>query len=141
MKKLTILFSMVLFMAVSVMAQSTSPIGVWKTIDDETGKAKSHVEIYKGSDGKLHGKIVKLLLKSNDSVCEDCPGDRKGQKLVGMEIIWDMEKDGDEYDDGKIFKADNGKTYKGKIWVEDGKLMVRGYIGFIYRTQEWERVK
>ncbi|HHS95446.1 MAG TPA: DUF2147 domain-containing protein, partial [Phaeodactylibacter sp.] len=26
-------------------AQST-PIGVWKTIDDETGEAKSHVEIY-----------------------------------------------------------------------------------------------
>ncbi|MFT5617752.1 MAG: hypothetical protein ACI85I_000977, partial [Arenicella sp.] len=58
MKKITLLFSMGLFMAISVMAQSTSPIGVWKTIDDETGKAKSHVEVYKGSDGKLHGKIV-----------------------------------------------------------------------------------
>ncbi|MFT5915613.1 MAG: hypothetical protein ACJAWV_002486 [Flammeovirgaceae bacterium] len=141
MKKITLLFSMGLFMAISVMAQSTSPIGVWKTIDDETGKAKSHVEVYKGSDGKLHGKIVKLLLKSEDAVCDVCPGDKKGKKLMGMEVIWGMEKDGDEYEDGKILKADNGKTYKGKIWVEDGKLMVRGYIGFVYRTQEWDRVK
>ena len=38
-----------------------TPVGVWKTIDDESGKAKSHVKIYE-RNGKLYGKVTKLLL-------------------------------------------------------------------------------
>ncbi len=34
--------------------------GTWKTIDDGTKKAKSHVEIYK-SGNKYYGKVAKLL--------------------------------------------------------------------------------
>lgn len=37
-----------------------SPIGIWKTVDDESGQEKSHVEIFQ-KNGKLYGKIVKLL--------------------------------------------------------------------------------
>ena len=32
--------------------------GKWKTIDDETGKPKSIVEITKKSDGKYYGRII-----------------------------------------------------------------------------------
>jgi len=57
--------------------------------------------------------------------------------IVGMVIINDMEKDEDEWGNGTILDPENGKIYRCKLWVEDGKLMVRGYIAFLYRTQTW----
>ena len=38
--------------------------GYWTTIDDETGKAKSVVQIYQYK-GKYHGRIVDLLEDKN----------------------------------------------------------------------------
>lgn len=120
-----------------------SPIGKWKTIDDETGDEKSVVEIYE-RDGKLYGKIIKLFRKPGedpDPICDKCDKDdpRYGQKVIGMEIMKDMVKDGNEYEDGEILKPDEGKIYDCRIWREGNKLYVRGYWGFLYRTQEWIR--
>ena len=140
-KGITILFFVV--MAIAVNAQSV--LGKWKTIDDETGKPKSIVEISQ-KDGKLYGTIVKLFREEGedpDPICDDCTDDRKDQKVIGMEIIRDMEKDGNEWDDGTICDPKNGKVYDCKLWLEDGnpnKLNVRGYIAFFFRTQYWERV-
>lgn len=121
----------------SVQAQSV--IGKWKTIDDETGKPKSVVEIYEKS-GKIHGKVIKLFRTPSEDQnpsCKDCPGDRKGQKILGMEIIRGMKKDGTEYEDGTILDPKTGKVYDCKLWLENGKLQVRGYIAFFFRTQTW----
>jgi len=115
-------------------------VGRWKTIDDETGQAKSIVEIYE-KGGKYYGRVVDLLMKPDDTVCEACPGPRKGQKIVGMDIITDMVKSGDEYEGGQILDPVKGKVYDCKFWEEDGKLMVRGYLGFFYRTQIWYPAK
>jgi uncharacterized protein (DUF2147 family) len=57
--------------------------------------------------------------------------------VTGMEIIQDMVNDGKEWVDGKIMDPENGKVYRCKLWVENGKLRVRGYISFLYRTQTW----
>lgn len=116
-------------------------LGKWKTIDDETGEEKSVVEFYK-RDGKVYGKIVKLFRKEGqdpDPVCTECPKDdpRHEKKIIGMEIIKDLQKDGDEYVEGTVLKPDEGQIYKCKIWLDDGKLNIRGYWGFFYRTQEW----
>jgi len=116
-----------------------SIIGKWKSIDDETGKEKSIVEIYM-KDGKAYGKIIKLFREPNeeqDPVCEECTDYRKGKKIIGMTIITNMEKDGDEWEDGEILDPNNGKIYDCKLWVEDGNLQVRGYIAFFFRTQTW----
>lgn len=122
-------------------------IGVWKTIDDETGKAKSHVKIYK-KDGKLYGKIVKLYREKGEDPnpkCTKCPGDRKNKYMIGMEIIDGLKKkDGKWVKDDGILDPNNGKVYDCKIWLDDDDpnlLHVRGYIGILYRTQEWHRVK
>lgn len=115
-------------------------VGRWKTIDDETGQAKSIVEIYE-KGGKYYGRVVDLLMKPDDTVCDVCPGSRKGQKIVGMDIITDMVKTGEEYEGGQILDPVKGKVYDCKMWEEDGKLMVRGYLGFFYRTQTWYPVK
>lgn len=123
-------------------AQS-SPLGVWKTIDDNTGEAKSHIEIYE-EGGKLYGKIVKLLRKGPDTVCEKCPGAKKNKKLVGMVIIDELEPKNDFWKDGSILDPESGKEYGCSIWFEDGEtdeLKVRGkhWTG-LYRTQTWYRV-
>lgn len=139
MKKL-LFFIFYIFSSFTIYAQETSVFGIWKTIDDETNEAKAYVELYKIGD-KMHGKIIKLLIDPEDTTCDNCPDDKKDKPVKGMEIIWDMEKNGDQWIDGEILKPENGKVYNGKIWVEDGKLQVRGYIGFMYKTQTWLRVE
>jgi uncharacterized protein (DUF2147 family) len=114
--------------------------GRWKTIDDETGKMKSIVEI-SVVNGKLTGKIIELKPGEDpNKLCTACTDYRKGKKLVGMEIISGLTKDDEEWsgDDG-IMDPENGKLYDCTLWVEEGKLQVRGYIGFFFRTQTWVR--
>ncbi len=122
-------------------------IGKWKTIDDETGKDKSIVELYM-KDGKLCGKIIKLFkapTEDQDPICKVCPGDRKDKKTIGMEIIRGLQKKGNEWEgDEGILDPKTGKIYDCKLWVDETNpdlLQVRGYISFLYRTQTWKRVK
>lgn len=129
-----------------VLAQGGNSItGKWKTIDDESGEAKSVVKIYE-KEGKYYGKIVKLFRapgEDPDPVCEDCPEDdpRYKEKIIGMEIIKDLKKEGDEYIEGTVLKPDEGRIYKCKLWLENNNLKVRGYWGFLYRTQTWVRTE
>jgi len=121
-----------------------SPVGTWKTIDDETGNEKSYVEIYE-QNGKLYGKITQLLLEEDKGkVCDVCPGKKKNQPVEGMEILMGMEPVKDYWGNGKILDPKNGKVYKCYLEFEDAdKLKVRGYIGFaaLGRTQYWYRME
>lgn len=130
-----------LFMASLVSAQSVQ--GIWKTYDEKTGEPLSHVKIYE-KDDKLYGKIIKLLNPTDDDICTACPGDKKNAPILGMEIMWDLEDQGDEFDDGEIMDPANGKIYSCKIWLEnEDELIVRGYLGFslLGRSQTWYRVR
>lgn len=125
---------------------SSSVLGTWKTIDDETGSVKSLVEIYESS-GEFKGKIVKLFRKEDEDQnprCDKCDGDKKNQPLVGLEILWGLKKESDvKWIDGKIMDPKNGKTYSCKMELHDGgkRLKVRGFLGIslLGRTQVWER--
>lgn len=113
----------------------------WKTIDDETGKPRSIVEISE-RDGKYYGKIIKLFREPDedpDPVCTECDGALNGTKIIGMEIITDMKynKGNDEFHKGEILDPENGNVYDCKLWIEEGNLKVRGYLLFFYRTQTW----
>jgi len=147
MKRLTFvfLFALVFSVAPQLFAQQDPIIGKWKTIDDETGEPKSIVEIYM-RNGKFYGRVDSLFRKPGEDPnpkCDKCPEDdpRYNKPVLGMEIIKDMKKDGDEYTGGTILDPKKGKIYRCKLWIEDGKLKVRGYIAFLYRTQTWYRVK
>ena len=121
-----------------VQAQNTV-IGKWKTVDDETGETKSIVELYKKGE-KMYGKVVDILNPQHkNDVCNKCEaGDpRKNQRIIGMEIITHMQKRGNAWEGGEILDPEKGKVYRCKIWVENGKLQVRGYVAFFFRTQEW----
>ena len=126
--------------------EGASPVGRWKTIDDETGKPKSIVRIWE-ENGKLFGKVEELIRGPDEDpnpVCDKCEGDRKDKPIIGMTIMWDLERDGDSWSGGRILDPKKGKTYRCTIALEDGgkKLKVRGYIGIslLGRTQYWYRV-
>lgn len=144
-KIISLLFVSLLMVSLNLFAQNDEVTGLWKTIDDETGRVKSVVKIYT-KDGKLYGDIVKLFRlpdEDQDPICDECDEDdpRRNQKVLGMTIITDMELDADdnEWEDGEILDPKNGKVYDCKLWIEDGKLQVRGYVAFFHRTQEWIR--
>lgn len=128
------------FSLISVQAQSVT--GLWKTIDDETGKPRSIVQIEE-RDGQIFGTIVRLFRspdEEQDPVCKVCPGKRKNQRIIGMEIISGLsyDQDDEEYGGGEILDPESGNVYDCKIWLsEDGTLKVRGYVMFLYRTQTW----
>lgn len=138
MKKIMIAFTTILLSAMSF-AQIE---GKWKTIDDESGKAKSYVEIFKKADGKYYGKVSQLLIKPEDPNCSSCKDDRKGKPILGMEVIRGLKKDGNEFTGGTITDPKNGKSYKCTVTREGDKLNVRGYMGIslIGRTQTWQKV-
>ena len=129
-------------------AQMT-PVGLWKTIDDETGQEKSLVRIV-DAGGTFNGTVEKSLLNDPkvSKVCDLCTDDRKGQVIVGMEIIRGVTKnvkDDGLWDGGEILDPQKGKTYRVRLTPKDGgvKLEVRGYVGMplLGRTQTWLRVE
>ena len=139
-----ILFVLALFASMNSFAQTC--VGKWITIDDETNKKKSIVELYK-VDGKLYGKIIYLFPREgreDNPKCKKCTDDRKDQPLVGLQIVRSLKWDGEEWEGGTIVDPENGKIYTVKMWLEEGNanlLNVRGYVGPIFRTQKWVRVE
>lgn len=128
----------------SAMADNMSPEGTWKTIDDETGKAKSLVQIWI-ENNELNGKIIELIEPDEaNPKCTECEGDKKDQPILGMQFIWGLTESDGVWDDGEILDPATGSVYSSKIEVTDGgeKLDVRGYIGFAFagRSQVWQRV-
>lgn len=136
----------ILFVAVAGMftAAAQGVTGRWKTIDDETGQAKSIVEIYE-KDGKVYGKVVEILNPAKKNAkCTKCEGADKDKPIEGLVIIKGLEKDGDEYTDGDILDPNKGKLYSCTIKLDGkDKLNVRGYMGIsmLGRSQTWHRVK
>ncbi|MEL7532151.1 MAG: DUF2147 domain-containing protein [Bacteroidota bacterium] len=147
-KMIKVLPLSLVFMLMAVTALAQSPIGKWKTIDDETNKPKSIVEIYE-KDGKLYGKVIKLFREPGEEQnpkCDECDTDdpRYMQPVIGMEILKGLEKDDDEWEDGEILDPKNGSIYDCYIELEGpDKLKVRGYLGvsILGRTQYWYREK
>jgi len=131
--------------AVSASAQST-PVGLWKTIDDDGKTEKSLVRIT-DSGGVLSGRIEKIFDPSKqDSTCDKCTDERKDKPVLGMVILRNLKHDADDKDvwaGGDVLDPNNGKVYRARLKpIEGGKqLQMRGYIGPFYRTQVWLRVE
>ena len=137
----SILFIILFSLSFSVSAQDI--FGKWKTIDAETGEAKSIVEIFK-KDGKVFGRIIELLKnKDKDALCTNCEGEDYNKPVLGFELIKNLSKDGKHYKNGSIFDPEKGKKYKCRLGLDVDNpniLEVRGYISFFYATQYWIRI-
>ena len=144
----TALVAATLLAHAAAFAQAT-PVGLWKTIDDETKKEKSLIRVTE-TGGVLTGKLEKFLDPATkaDVVCDKCNDERKDKAVLGMTLVRNVKKNANDaalWDGGDILDPNNGKVYKARLKPVDGgqKLEVRGYIGvpMIGRTQTWIRVE
>lgn len=126
-------------------AADASPVGLWKNIDDVSGKPKALIRISENK-GELEGRIEQLFRPAGEDQnpkCVKCEGVLKDQPIIGMVFMSGLKKSGDEYNGGEILDPDNGKVYKSKLTLVDGgkKVNVRGYIGIpmLGRSQVWVR--
>jgi uncharacterized protein (DUF2147 family) len=122
-------------------AANPSPVGRWKTFDEDTGKPRLVVDVYQAQNGTLAAKVVETLYAPN-AACDACTGPKKNAPITGMVIFWNQKPvDADSYAGGTVLKLSNGKTYKSKLELVDGgnKLDVYGCLGFICKHQTWTR--
>ncbi len=120
-----------LLLAIPALA-AESVVGLYKTIDDESGEAKSLVQIYT-HEGKVYGRVVKLF-KDVDKKAVGVKGD---PKIVGLDVVWGLQDEGERFEGGKILDPAKGKIYGCEMWRDGDKLIVRGKIGPFGRNQTW----
>lgn len=146
--KLLVLTIQIILLALPLSARAadlSSPVGLWKTIDDNSGKPGGLIRI-ELVDGRYQGRIEKIFPEPGEDPnprCVQCEGARRNQPVVGLNFMWGLTRQGDEYQGGEILDPRTGKVYRAKLRLEDGgrKLNVRGFIGFslLGRTQVWHR--
>ena len=138
--KRTLFFAVTLLFTVTLFAQNPL-LGEWITVDDATGEQKSIVRIYQADNGKYYGTIIQLLEENGETaVCTECTGEDHNKPIVGLTIIRDMQLKDNELRGGKVLDPDNGKFYYAKVYLKDGKLILRGSLdkaGLLGRSQIW----
>lgn len=144
MKKI-LCFILIFVFTNTLLAQNAAIVGKWKTIDDETGKPLSVIEIYE-KHNKIYGKVIEIFNPKNKKIpkCEKCDGEDKNKPILGLIVVKGLTWQKDQYTNGKILDPKHGKLYKCSISFEHiDRLKVRGFIGIelLGRTQFWERIK
>lgn len=125
--------------------EQLTPVGLWYNIDDHTGQPRAEIRITENS-GVLTGYIERSLSvdpSKEKTHCNKCTDDRKGQPLIGMEIIRGARPSKDSWwEGGNVLDPEIGKSYSLRLRVADDNqsLVVRGYIGPFFRSQTWYRV-
>jgi uncharacterized protein (DUF2147 family) len=140
--KFSLVFATFLLLPFMTFAQNKY-LGMWKNLDDEDGKEKSHIKVYI-ENNELKATVVKLLPHATLRNCESCKGALKNKPIEGMSIMYGMKKQADgTYSGGIILNPKNGKEYRCTISLDDdNKMKVRGYIGIsaLGKTQYWYKL-
>ena len=141
MKKLILTLAMLIMPLAAALAQDVT--GKWK-LEDGT----AIVEVYRQGD-VYNGKIVWLQnpTEADGSPAVDSENPDKSlrsRKLIGLNMLSNLKKNGGEYTGGSIYDPGNGKTYNCSMKVDGDVLHVRGSLdkkGLLGRTMDWFRVK
>lgn len=139
-----LLLTLVALSAMTSMFAQNTIVGDWMTVDDKTGDNYSIVRIYQGDDGLYYGKIQKILMGPEDVTCTLCTGADKDAPMLNLVIIRGMHMEKGELRGGKVLDPNNGKFYYGKIYLKNGKLVLRGSLdklGAFGRNQTWVPAK
>lgn len=129
----------------SVMAQSPNAriLGQWRTVDDKDGRTKSIVVVRENAQKVVYADVVRLVDPTAQRNCAAaCPGGKANKPIEGMNILWNVTKNGNEWSGGQIMDPKDGKVYSVKLWLEgNNQLKVRGFFGvsLLGRTQTWYR--
>lgn len=137
------ILSMIFMLAPLAAVFAQDVVGKWKLSD-----GTAIVEVYQSGD-VFNGKIV-WLEKPTDAdgspaVDKNNPDKAlRSRKLLGLNMLSGLKKNGGEYTGGSIYDPGNGKTYNCSMKVEGDILKVRGSLdkkGLLGRTMDWFRVK
>jgi len=143
MRKLS-LFVLTIIISSLCFGQVEQILGDWKTVDDKTGDNFSIVHIYQGENGLYYGKVAKMLVGPAGLVCDKCESEDHNKPLEGLVIIRDMKAIDGELREGHVLDPESGKFYYGKIYLEKGRLVLRGSLdkrGWFGRNQTWIRAE
>ena len=135
--------SMMFMLAPLCAALAQDVVGKWKLED-----GSAIVEVYRQGD-VFNGKIVWLKnpTRADGSPAVDAlnpDAKLRSRKVLGLNMLSGLKKNGGEYTGGSIYDPGNGKTYNCSMKVEGDVLKVRGSLdkrGLIGRTMDWFRVK
>ncbi len=125
------------------LAQTASPIGLWRTVDDHTGTERGLVRISE-ANGVLYGRVEKIFDPVEAAkACVKCTDDRKDKPILGLDILRGLKPEGDGWGGGQIVDPQTGSVYSASARVTDGgkHLILRGYllISLLGRSQTWTR--
>lgn len=134
-----------LFLAMgSLMAQTNQEaiIGTW-----ETDAKDAKMEIFKTGNlyyGRLlwGNKVVEADGKTSKKDSKNPDEKLRTRNIIGIVNLKNLKFDDGKYVDGEIYDPPSGKTYSCKAWMENGKLNLRGFIGFslLGRTAIWHKL-
>jgi uncharacterized protein (DUF2147 family) len=141
MKQLITVILLFTGMTLSAQTKADDIVGVWLT----NGKEPAKIQVYKAGD-KYFGKIVWLKNPDKDGKpkvdSKNPDKNNQSQKIMGLVILQNFKFDDDEWEDGKIYDPESGKTYSCNMSLNGiNTLKVRGYIGvsLLGRTETWTR--
>ncbi len=142
MRKVLFIMMAIMASAVGMMAQVDQIVGDWATVDDKTGNQYAIVHVYQADNGLYYGKITKMLMGSQNLTCTKCEGEDKDRPIEGLTIIRGMKNIDGVLREGRVLDPESGKFYYGKIYLDNGKLVLRGSLdkrGIFGRNQTWIR--
>ena len=141
MRKTLTFLATLLALPLAAQAQSDSPFGRWKTLDDETGKAMTIVEVYRAQNDTLAARIVENI--AAPPTCTRCFGANKDRSIIGMNVLWGLRNNNGTWGGGNGLKPSTGDTFTARsLEVIDGgrRLKVTGCKArFLCRSAEWVR--
>lgn len=121
----------------TLQAVSSSPIEGRYWTEDKSGI----IELYRNGE-EVSGRV---LWRSKPLKDEQNPDpELRGRSMVGVTFLTGFTQAENEWRGGTVYSADNGRTYRGKLWLEnDGQtLKMRGFLGIslLGRTATFERL-
>jgi uncharacterized protein (DUF2147 family) len=141
-KEAAVLVTILSAMLADPAVAQNSAVGLWKNAEPDK------VTLIRISEegGKLVGKIEKVLknnVEDTTARCAKCKDEIKDKPMVGLQLIWDMEKDGNRSSGGKLLDPETGRIVNCRLETEEGGkvLKVRGSIAFLSKTQTWTRAE
>jgi uncharacterized protein (DUF2147 family) len=143
MRKLLILFSILLFNTISNAQSADNVVGKWLNKDGD-----AHIQIYKKGN-TYAGKLVWFKTPNDEigkpKLDKNNPNDKlKNRSVLGLEILTGFVFENGTWNDGKIYDPKSGKVYSCKLSLDGiNKLNIRGYVGvsILGRTDVWSRIK
>lgn len=139
-KTLLFLLPVLAMLPVQLFAQQSSPLGRWTTLDDESGRAMTVVEVYQAQNGTLAAKIVENI--AAPATCSRCSGSNRNKPIIGMNVLWNLRQENGVWGGGNGLKPSSGDTFRVRSieLIEGGrKLKVTGCKGPFCRSATWQR--